>query len=138
MKTKHYLTAADVETLVNAAAQYATVHGFNVSIAVVDDSGTLLMMKRMDGASVLSTQICQEKAYSAAVSRRATKASEDMIRDGKIGFLTINAAKGMLEGGEPIVYQEQVVGAVGISGVQSFQDAEIARHAIQYFLEQST
>ncbi|WP_038342055.1 GlcG/HbpS family heme-binding protein [Acinetobacter sp. A47] len=138
MKTKHYLTAADVETLVNAAAQYATAHDFNVSIAVVDDSGTLLMMKRMDGASVLSTQICQEKAYSAAVSRRATKASEDMIRDGKIGFLTINAAKGMLEGGEPIVYQEQVVGAVGISGVQSFQDAEIARHAIQYFLEQST
>lgn len=138
MKTKHYLTAADVETLVNAAAQYATAHDFNVSIAVVDDSGTLLMMKRMDGASVLSTQICQEKAYSAAVSRRATKASENMIRDGKIGFLTINAAKGMLEGGEPIVYQEQVVGAVGISGVQSFQDAEIARHAIQYFLEQST
>jgi len=138
MKTKHYLTAADVEILVDTAAQYATAHNFNVSIAVVDDGGTLLMMKRMDGASVLSTQICQEKAHSAAVSRRATKASEDMIRDGKIGFLTINAAKGMLEGGEPIVYKAQVVGAVGVSGVQSFQDAEIAQHAIQQFLEQHT
>lgn len=61
-----------------------------------------------------------------------------MIRDGKIGFLTINAANGMLEGGEPIVYQGQVVGAVGVSGVQSFQDAEIAQHAIQQFLEQQT
>lgn len=138
MKTKHYLTSADVEILVNAASQYATAHSFNVSIAVFDDGGTLLMMKRMDGASVLSTEICQEKAYSAAVSRRATKASEDMIRDGKIGFLTINAAKGMLEGGEPIVYQGQVVGAVGVSGVQSFQDAEIAQHAIQQFLAQQT
>ncbi|WP_109441666.1 GlcG/HbpS family heme-binding protein [Acinetobacter haemolyticus] len=138
MKTKHYLTAADVEILVDAASKYAAVHSFNVSIAVVDDSGTLLMMKRMDGAPVLSTQICQEKAHSAAVSRRATKASEDMIRDGKIGFLTIKAAKGMLEGGEPIVYQGQVVGAIGVSGVQSFQDAEIARHAIQQFLEQPT
>ena len=138
MKTKHYLTSADVEILVNAAAQYATAHNFNVSIAVVDDGGALLMMKRMDGASVLSTEICQEKAQSAAVSRRATKVSEDLIRDGKIGFLTINAAKGMLEGGEPIVYQGQVVGAVGVSGVQSFQDAEIAQHAIQQFLEQLT
>lgn len=138
MKTKHYLTAADVEILVDAASQYATEHSFNVSIAVFDDGGTLLMMKRMDGASVLSTEICQEKAKSAAVSRRTTKVSEDMIRDGKIGFLTINAANGMLEGGEPIVYQGQVVGAVGISGVQSFQDAEIAQHAIQQFLEQQT
>ncbi|EPG40923.1 GlcG/HbpS family heme-binding protein [Acinetobacter colistiniresistens] len=136
MKTKHYLTSADVEILVDAALQYATAHSFNVSVAVVDDCGTLLMMKRMDGASVLSTEICQEKAKSAAVSRRTTKASEDMIRDGKIGFLTVNAAKGMLEGGEPIVYQAQVVGAVGISGVQSFQDAEIAQYAIQQFLEQ--
>ncbi|MCH7315370.1 heme-binding protein [Acinetobacter sp. ANC 3882] len=138
MKTKHYLASADVDILVDAALQYATEHSFNVSIAVVDDGGTLLMMKRMDGASVLSTAICQEKAYSAAVSRRTTKASEDMIRDGKIGFLTINAAKGMLEGGEPIVYQGQVVGAVGISGVQSFQDAEIAQHAIQQFLAQQS
>ncbi|UUM29105.1 heme-binding protein [Acinetobacter colistiniresistens] len=138
MKTKHYLTSADVEILVDAALQYATAHSFNVSIAVVDDGGTLLMMKRMDGASVLSTEICQEKAKSAAVSRRATKVSEDMIRDGKVGFLTINAAKGMLEGGEPIVYQAQLVGAVGISGVQSFQDAEIAQYAIQQFLEQQT
>ncbi|ENX40417.1 GlcG/HbpS family heme-binding protein [Acinetobacter sp. NIPH 2100] len=138
MKTKHYLASADVDILVDAALKYATEHSFNVSIAVVDDGGTLLMMKRMDGASVLSTAICQEKAYSAAVSRRTTKASEDMIRDGKIGFLTINAAKGMLEGGEPIVYQGQVVGAVGISGVQSFQDAEIAQHAIQQFLAQQS
>jgi uncharacterized protein GlcG (DUF336 family) len=77
MKTKHYLTSADVEILVDAALQYATVHSFNVSIAVVDDGGTLLMMKRMDGASVLSTEICQEKHI-------LLRSAEEQLRHRKI------------------------------------------------------
>jgi uncharacterized protein GlcG (DUF336 family) len=59
-----------------------------------------------------------------------------MIKNGQFGFLSMNAGLGMLEGGEPILYQDHVVGAVGISGVKSFEDAEIARHAIQAFLAQ--
>ena len=56
------------------------------------------------------------------------------IRNGQMGFLTMESFSGMLEGGEPILYQGQLVGAVGVSGVKSFEDAEIAQHAIQIFL----
>jgi len=136
MKTKHYLTLSDAESILEAAIAYAAQQTFNVSIAVVDDGGALLAMKRMDGASALTAGFCLEKAKSAALSRRSTKISEDFIRNGQIGFLTVDAAKGMLEGGEPIHYQGAVIGAVGVSGVKSFQDAEIAQHAIQQFLEQ--
>lgn len=136
MKTKHYLTLADAEFLLNQAQQYATEHAFNVSISIVDETGNLLTMKRMDGAAPLTANISLEKAKCSAISRRPSKLYEDMLKNGRFGFLSISALNGMLEGGEPIMYQDQLVGAVGVSGVQSFEDAEIAQHAIQAFLAQ--
>lgn len=136
MKTKHYLTLADAEFLLNQAQQYATEHAFNVSISIVDETGNLLTMKRMDGAAPLTANISLEKAKCSAISRRPSKLYEDMLKNGRFGFLSISTFNGMLEGGEPIMYQDQLVGAVGISGVQSFEDAEIAQHAIQAFLAQ--
>ena len=136
MKTKHYLTLADAEFLLNQAQQYATEHAFNVSISIVDETGNLLTMKRMDGAAPLTANISLEKAKCSAISRRPSKLYEDMLKNGRFGFLSISTFNGMLEGGEPIVYQDQLVGAVGVSGVQSFEDAEIAQHAIQAFLAQ--
>ncbi len=136
MKTKHYLTLADAEFLLNQAQQYATDHAFNVSISIVDETGNLLTMKRMDGAAPLTANISLEKAKCSAISRRPSKLYEDMLKNGRFGFLSISTFNGMLEGGEPIVYQDQLVGAVGVSGVQSFEDAEIAQHAIQAFLAQ--
>lgn len=137
MKTKHYLTLVDAEFLLNQAHQYATEHTFNVSIAIVDDTGNLLAMKRMDGASPLSANLCLEKAKCSAISGRASKVYEDMLRNGRLGFLSMSTFNGMLEGGEPIIYQDQYIGAVGVSGVQSFEDAEIAKHAIEAFLAQA-
>ncbi|OTG95110.1 hypothetical protein B9T24_10185 [Acinetobacter sp. ANC 4654] len=134
MKTKHYLMLEDAELLLNHAHQYAIQHAFNVSIAVVDETGSLLAMKRMDGASPMTAHLCLEKAKCSAISRRPSKAFEDLIKNGQMGFLTMESFFGMLEGGEPIIYQGQLVGAMGISGVKSFQDAEIAQHAIQAFL----
>ena len=136
MQTKHYLTLSDAEFLLNAAYEYALEHGFNVSIAVVDESGTLLAMKRLDGASPMTANLAIEKAKCSAMSRRPTKLFEDIIKGGQMGFLTMETFSGMLEGGEPIMYQGHLVGAMGVSGVKSFEDAEIAQQAIEKFLVQ--
>lgn len=136
MKTKHYLTLSDAEFLLEKAHQYAIQQQFNVSIAIVDETGNLLAMKRMDGASPMTANLCVEKAKCSAISRRPSKLFEDIIKNGQMGFLTLNSFSGMLEGGEPILYEGQLVGAVGVSGVKSFQDAAIAQWAIQTFLAQ--
>ncbi|MEN3978006.1 heme-binding protein [Acinetobacter sp. CWB-B33] len=136
MKTKHYLTLADAEFLLNQAHQYAIENSFNVSIAVTDETGNLLAMKRMDGASPMTANLCLEKAKCSAMSKRPSKLFEDLIKGGQMGFLTMKTFNGMLEGGEPIVYDGQLVGAVGVSGVKSFQDADIAQQAIEKFLVQ--
>ena len=136
MQTKHYLTLNDAEFLLEHAHQYAQANGFNVSIAVVDETGSLLAMKRMDGASPMTAHLCLEKAKCSAISRRPSKLFEDIIKGGQMGFLTMQSFSGMLEGGEPIMYQGQLVGAMGVSGVKSVQDAEIAQQAITAFLAQ--
>jgi len=135
MQTKHYLTLSDAEFLLDQAHQYAIQNNFNVSI-VVDETGNLLAMKRMDGASPMTANLCLEKAHCSAISRRPSKLFEDIIKGGQMGFLTMDTFSGMLEGGEPILYQGQLVGAMGVSGVKSFEDAEIAQVAIEKFLAQ--
>ena len=137
MKTTHTLTLADAEFLLDQSQKYAVEHSFNVSIAVVDVTGSLLTMKRMDGAAPISATICQEKAKCSALSTKPSKVFEDMIKNGRNGFLSISNFVGLLEGGLPIVYEGQVVGAIGVSGVQSHQDAEIAQYAIDKFLAQA-
>ena len=136
MQTKHYLTLSDAEFLLDQAHQYAIQNSFNVSIAVVDETGNLLAMKRMDGASPMTANLCLEKAKCSAMSRRPSKLFEDIIKGGQMGFLTMDTFSGMLEGGEPILYQGQLVGTIGVSGVKSFEDAEIAQVAIEKFLAQ--
>lgn len=136
MQTKHYLTSSDAEFLLNEAHQYAIQNNFNVSIAVVDETGNLLAMKRMDGAAPMTANLAIEKAKCSAMSRHPSKLFEDIIKGGQMGFLTMESFSGMLEGGEPIMYQGQLVGAMGVSGVKSFEDAEIAQQAIEKFLAQ--
>lgn len=136
MQTKHYLTLSDAEFLLDHAHQYAIQNSFNVSIVVVDETGNFLAMKRMDGAAPMTANLAIEKARCSAMSRRPSKLFEDIIKGGQMGFLTMESFSGMLEGGEPILYQGQLVGAMGVSGVKSFEDAEIAQVAIKKFLAQ--
>ncbi len=136
MQTKHYLTLSDAEFLLDHAHQYAVQNSFNVSIAVVDETGNLLTMKRMDGAAPMTANLAIEKAKCSAMSRHPSKLFEDIIKNGQMGFLTMDTFSGMLEGGEPIMYEGQLVGAIGVSGVKSFEDAEIAQQAIEKFLVQ--
>lgn len=127
MKTKHFLEAADVKKLLAAAEAEALKNNWAVTIAVVDDGGHLLALERLDGAPPISAHIAPAKAHTAALGRRESKVYEDVINGGRYSFLSAPAIEGMLEGGVPVVKDGQCIGAVGVSGVKSNEDAQIAR-----------
>jgi len=130
MNTKPVLTLADVRAIAVASEAEAVKHSWAVTIAIVDDGGHLLWLQRLDGAAPISSEIAPSKARTAAVGRRESKVYEDMINQGRVSFLSAPSLHGLLEGGVPIVVQGQVVGAVGVSGVKSAEDAQIARAGI--------
>ncbi|MBO9357711.1 hypothetical protein GG851_27280 [Bordetella petrii] len=130
MNTKPVLTAEDVKKVLAAAEAHAVKHGWAVTIAVVDDGGHPLGMLRLDGAAPISSRIAPAKAQTAALGRRESRVYEETINSGRYSFLSAPLLEGMLEGGVPILVQDNVVGAVGVSGVKSTEDAEIARAGI--------
>ena len=130
MKNKPCLTLDDVKRIAAASEACATHHAWPVTLAVVDDGGHLLWLQRLDGAAPISAQIATAKARTAALGRRESKVYEDMINQGRMSFLSAPALQGMLEGGLPIMVDGQCVGAVGVSGVKSNEDAVIARAGI--------
>lgn len=113
-----------------AAETEALNNGWAVSIAIVDDGGHLLWLQRLDGAPPISAQIAPAKASTAALGRRESKVYEDMINQGRTAFLSAPSLQGMLEGGVPIVAEGHCIGAVGVSGVKSAEDAQVARAGI--------
>ncbi len=130
MKTKHTLELADLKTIAAAAEAEALRNQWAVTIAIVDDGGHLLWLQRLDGAPAISAHIAPAKANTAALGRRETKVYEDVINGGRYSFLSAPEIKGMLEGGVPILKDGQVIGAVGVSGVKSSEDVQIARAGI--------
>ena len=130
MNSKPVLGAADAKTIAAAAEAEALRNQWAVSIAIVDDGGHLLWLQRLDGAAPISAQICQAKARTAVLGRRESRIYEEMINGGRTSFLSAPALEGMLEGGVPIVVGGHYVGAVGVSGVKSSEDAQIARAGI--------
>jgi uncharacterized protein GlcG (DUF336 family) len=129
MKTKPMLTLDDTRRMAAAAEAEALANQWAVCIAIVDDGGHLLWLQRLDGAPPISAQIAPGKAQTAAIGRRESKVYEDMVNGGRVSFLSAPLAA-MLEGGVPIVVEGQVVGAIGVSGVKSTEDAQIARAGI--------
>lgn len=130
MQTKPMLTCSDVQTILTASQKEAEANNWKVTIAVADDGGHLLGMIRLDGAPPMSAHIGPSKAKAAAMAKKETKILEDVINNGRTAFVTAPYVDGLLEGGVPIVVEGQVVGAVGVSGVQSDQDAQIAKAGI--------
>lgn len=130
MNSKAVLQESDVNKILAAAKAYAQDKGWAVTISVVDDGGHLLGLTRLDGAAPISAHISPAKAQTAALGQRATKIYEDIINNGRMAFLSAPLIQGMLEGGVPVVVQGQVIAAVGVSGVQSNQDVEIAEAGI--------
>ena len=130
MKTKAVLSDTDVSNILSAARTHANANKWAVSIAVVDDGGHLLGMIRLDGAAPISAHIAPAKAHTAAVGRRESKIYEDIVNNGRVAFLSAPLVQGMLEGGVPIVVDGEVIGAVGVSGVKSTEDAQSAQAGI--------
>lgn len=130
MKTQATLTLDDVKAIAAASEAEATRNQWAVTIAIVDPGGHLLWLQRLDGAAPISSEIAPAKARTAALGRRESKAYEDMINGGRVSFLSAPVLQGMLEGGVPIVVDGACIGAVGVSGVKSTEDAQIARAGI--------
>ena len=129
MKHKPVLTHDDVARILEYARAEAVANKWAVTIAVVDDGGHPLALERLDGAAPVSAYIATEKARTSAMGRRASGDYEEMIKAGRNAFLSAPLTA-MLEGGVPVVIEGQVIGAVGVSGVKSDQDAQVARAGI--------
>jgi uncharacterized protein GlcG (DUF336 family) len=130
MQTKPVLTLDDVKKIAAAAEAEALANNWPVVIAIVDDGGHLMWLQRLDGVAPISSYIAPAKAKSAAMGKRESKIYEDIINNGRFSFLSAPHIDGMLEGGVPIIYDGHVVGAVGVSGVKSTEDAQIAKAGI--------
>ncbi len=130
MKTTSILESSDLVKIAHAAEAKALKNQWAVTIAIVDAGGHLLWLKRLDGAAPISAHIAPAKARTAALGRRESKIYEDMINQGRHSFLSAPLLEGMLEGGVPIIIDGQCAGAVGVSGVKSTEDAQIAKAGI--------
>ncbi len=122
------LTQDDVAKILEASLAHAKANNWLVTVAVCDSGGYLLGLQRMDGAPVMSSIIAGDKARASALSGKPTKGIEDMINGGRVA--AVNMPVVGLEGGEPIVVDGHVIGAVGVSGVKANEDAEIAQKGI--------
>lgn len=124
MRSKTVLTNEDAQKILAAAKVEAVKQKWNVTIAVVDEAGLLLILERMDGARAQTAQVATLKARSAAVTHRSGKTWEDTVkhRPGMVNFPDAFA----VQGGVPIVLKGEVIGAVGVSGVQSHEDEQVA------------
>jgi len=128
MRNKPALTAADVQKMVAACKAEAAKNKWTVTIAVVDDSGSLLFLERPDGAGPFTSKMAAGKAETSALSRRPTKFWEDRIKD-RPAFAKAPVST-PIQGGVPIMVQGECVGAIGVSGVQSHEDEQVANAGI--------
>ncbi|HRQ57090.1 MAG TPA: heme-binding protein [Azoarcus taiwanensis] len=128
MKHIPALTLDDARTIGAAAEAEALAKGWAVTIAVCDAGGHLMWLQRMDGAPLMSAEVAAGKARTCIMTGKPSKALEDMINGGRTAAVTMPILP--LEGGEMIVVEGCVVGAVGVSGVRADQDAEVARAGI--------
>jgi glc operon protein GlcG len=123
---KKVLTLEGAKKVAAAAEAEARKNNWNVVIAVVDDGGSLLYLQRIDGTQTGSIDVAIQKARTAQAFKRPTKVFEDAIAGGRIALVALHGAL-PLEGGVPIMVGGQLVGAIGVSGVKSTEDGQIAR-----------
>lgn len=130
MKSKAVLSQTEISQILAAARTEAHNNQWAVTIVIVDDGGHPLALERLDGCAPISAYIATEKARTSALGRRESKAYEEMVNGGRYAFLSAPLLTS-LEGGVPIIVDGQVIGAVGVSGVKSGQDAQVAKAAVQ-------
>lgn len=130
MPSKPLLTLDDARRVAAAAEAEACRNGWKVTIAIVDDGGHLLYLQRSHDTQFGTVETAITKAHAAVAFQRPTKASEDAVLSGRLIHL---ALPGVIpaEGGVPLVREEIVIGGLGISGVRSFQDGQIAQAGVE-------
>lgn len=128
MKTKPWLTLSDARSVAEAAEQEAIRNGWSVTIAICDDGGHLLWLQRMDNAPLMSAQVAPEKARTCVLTGKPSKVFEEMVNNGRYAALRLPVVP--LEGGEPILVDGQLAGAIGVSGVKAGEDAQVARAGV--------
>ena len=132
MKTQMVLTIDDAKRIAAACHAEANKRNWNVVIAIVDDGAHLMYLERMDSTQKASSLVAVEKANTALLFKRPTKAMEDAVLAGRPVVMTLPGAT-PIEGGLPLVRNGQFLGAIGISGVQSFEDGIIAAAGVACF-----
>ena len=126
------ITLANAKKVAQAALAEAQKNSWNVAIAIVDNHGALVYYERMDDTQTASPVIAIEKARSAAMFRRPTREMEDMVNKGRVSFLGIPVAT-PITGGLPIMVGGKVIGGIGVSGVTSDQDEQVAKAGLDGF-----
>lgn len=134
MQTKALLSDQNVSQMLLAAKDLAQSRNWPLAICVVDDGGHPLGLLRLDPTAPIASYIATEKARTAALGRSDSKAYEDMINGGRQAFLSAPNLHGMLEGGVTIWHEGHCVVAIGVSGVEAEQEAELARLAVDAML----
>ena len=129
MRDKPCLTSSDLQKAMAACRAAAENNKWNVSIAIVDDGGYLLSFDRMDGAAAITAEVAIGKAHTSALTKRPSKFFEDRVKE-RPGFVTFPTPGVMFQGGVPIVHQGECVGAIGVSGVQSHEDEQVAQAGV--------
>ena len=127
--TKRTLTLEAAKQIATAAEKFARKKGWNVVIAVVDDGGHLIHLARMDGTQIGSIDVAQAKARTALAFKRPTKVWSEALKSGRTQILGLPGAT-PIEGGLPLVVKGEFLGAIGVSGVTSEQDGEIAQAGV--------
>jgi len=128
MRTKPCLTLADVKTMIAACEAEAAKNKWAVSISIVDDGGFLLGFTRMDSAAAITAEVSAGKARTSAMTKRPSKFFEDRVKE-RPGFASFPAGI-LIQGGLPIVHDNECVGAIGVSGVQSHEDEQVAQAGV--------
>jgi uncharacterized protein GlcG (DUF336 family) len=128
MLDKKALSLAEAKKILVAAEAEAMKNNWTMACAVLDDGGTMVAFSRIDGTQIASTEIAVRKAKSAVMFKRPTKAFEDRMAAGAAGsnLVTLHPAVTASEGGVPLMYSGQIVGAIGCSGGTSAQDGQTA------------
>ena len=129
MRQKPALTAADAHKMMEACKVEAQKNKWNVAIAIVDDSGAVILLERLDGSGAISSEVAIGKARTSALTKRPTKFFEDRVKE-RPGFVTFPTPGVMFQGGLPLIHQGECVGAIGVSGVQSHEDEQIAQAGV--------
>lgn len=135
VSTKSFLTLEDAKLIAAAAEEEALRNNWPVVIAIVDEGGHLIYLQRLDNTQIGSIDVAIHKARSAIAFRRPTKVLEEQINEGHLKYLRLPGAI-PIEGGLPIVFKDQFLGAIGVSGVRSYQDAQIAQTGINALVPQ--